>query len=132
MDIASGSSELSSFIRYPHVTSNHFPSVCVTEPQKAPTSEESSESLAASSVVMPRSAPSNPSARIPSHDESTTAPMLSDASSISLIDVLSDNEDNDSEVYEDSRSHFESTPGNAQVLSPDVEYVVLSDGSDEL
>ena len=47
-------------------------------------------------------------------------------------EIMLDDEDNDSEVYEDSRSHFESTPGNAQVLSPDVEYVVLSDGSDEL
>ena len=55
---------------------------------------------------------------------------------MSLIDVLSDDEneddDEDSEVYEDSRSHFGSTPGNGQVLSPDVDYVVLSDGSDEL
>jgi hypothetical protein len=49
-----------------------------------------------------------------------------------LIDVPSDDEDDDSEVYEDSRSHFGSTPGNAQVLSPDVEYVVLSDGSDDI
>ena len=81
---------------------------------------------------MPHSAPSNPTAPLPSHDESTTAPILSDASSMSLIDVLSDDEDEDSEVYEDSRSHFGSTPGNGQVLSPDVEYVVLSDGSDEL
>ena len=111
---------------------NNFFSICVTEPTKAPTSEEGSESLAASSIVMPRSAPSNPSVPIPSHDESTTAPLLSDASSISLIDVPSDDEDDDSEVYEDSRSHFGSTPGNAQVLSPDVEYVVLSDGSDDM
>jgi hypothetical protein len=81
---------------------------------------------------MPHSAPSNPTAPLPSHDESTTAPILSDASSMSLIDVLSDDEDEDSEVYEDSRSHFGSTPGNGQVLSPDVDYVVLSDGSDEL
>jgi hypothetical protein len=81
---------------------------------------------------MPHSAPSNQTAPIPSHDESASAPVLSDSSSVSLIDVLSDNEDEDSEVYEDSRSHFGSTPGNAQVLSPDIEYVVLSDGSDEL
>jgi len=106
--------------------------ISVTEPAKAPMSEESDGSLASSSVVMPHSAPSNPSAPIPSHDESTTAPLPSDGSSVSLIDVLSDDEDEDSEVYEDSRSHFGSTPGNGQVLSPDVEYVVLSDGSDEL
>ena len=115
-----------------HTTSERFLSICVTEPTKAPTSEEGSESLAASSVVMPHSAPSNPSVPIPSHDESTTAPLLSDTSSISLIDVPSDDDDGDSEVYEDSRSHFGSTPGNAQVLSPDVEYVVLSDGSDDI
>jgi hypothetical protein len=108
-------------------------SICVTEPTKVPTSEESDGSLAASSVVMPHSAPSNQTAPLPSHDESTTAPVLSDSSSVSLIDVLSDdNEDDDSEVYEDSRSHFGSTPGNGQVLSPDVDYVVLSDGPDEL
>jgi len=86
---------------------------------------------------MPHSAPSNQTAPIPSHDESTTAPVLSDTSSVSLIDVLSDDnddddDDDDSEVYEDSRSHFGSTPGNGQVLSPEVDYVVLSDGSDEL
>jgi hypothetical protein len=81
---------------------------------------------------MPHSAPSNPSAPIPSRDESTTAPLLSDGSSISLIDVPSDDEDDDSEVYEDSQSHFGSTPGNNQVLSPDVEYVVLSDDSEDI
>lgn len=81
---------------------------------------------------MPHSAPSNPSVPIPSRDESTTAPLLSDASSISLIDVPSDDEDNDSEVYEDSQSHFGETPGNNQVLSPDVEYVVLSDDSEDM
>jgi hypothetical protein len=81
---------------------------------------------------MPHSAPSNRSAPIPSHDESTTAPLLSDASSISLIDMPSDDEDDDSEVYEDSRSDFGSTPGNNQVLSPDVEYVVLSDDSEDM
>jgi hypothetical protein len=82
---------------------------------------------------MPHSAPSAPSAPIPSHDESTTAPLLSDASSVSLIDVPSDNEDEeDNEVFEDSRSHFGSTPANGQLLSPDIDYVVLSDGSDDL
>lgn len=82
---------------------------------------------------MPHSAPSNPSAPIPSRDESTTAPLLSDSSSISLIDVPTDDEDDDdSEVYEDSQSHFETTTGNNQVLSPDVEYVVLSDDSEEI
>lgn len=100
---------------------------------KAPsTPEKDCSSLAASSVVMPHSAPSNPSAPIPSRDESTTAPLLSDASSISLIDVLSDDEDEDSEVYEDSHSHFGSMPGNNQVLSPDVDYVVLSDDSEDI
>ncbi len=44
----------------------------------------------------------------------------------------SDDEDDDSEVYEDSRSHFGSTPGNNQVLSPDVEYVVLSDDPEDM
>lgn len=131
MDIAYGLSQLS-FYLYFYTISERFFSICVTEPTKAPTSEEGSESLAASSVVMPHSAPSNPSAPIPSPDESTTAPLLSDTSSISLIDVPSDDEDDDSEVYEDSRSHFGSTPGNGQVLSPDVEYVVLSDGSDDI
>jgi len=110
-------------------------SICITEPTKAPsTPEKDCASLAASSVVMPHSAPSNPSAAIPSRDESTTAPLLSDSSSISLIDVPSDDEDedDDSEVYEDSQSHFGSTPGNNQVLSPDVEYVVLSDDSEDI
>jgi hypothetical protein len=107
--------------------------ICITEPTKAPsTPEKDCASLAASSVVMPHSAPSNPSAPIPSRDESTTAPLLSDASSISLIDIPSDDEDEDSEVYEDSQSHFGSTPGNNQVLSPDVEYVVLSDDSEDI
>lgn len=108
-------------------------SICVAEPSKAPTPDDGNSSLSASSVVMPHSAPSAPSAPIPSHDESTTAPLLSDASSVSLIDVPSDNEDEeDNEVYEDSRSHFGSTPANGQLLSPDVDYVVLSDGSDDL
>jgi hypothetical protein len=107
--------------------------ICVTEPTKAPsTPEKDCASLAASSVVMPHSAPSNPSAPIPSRDESTTAPLLSDSSSISLIDVPSDDEDDDSEVYEDSHSHFGSAPGNNFVLSPDVEYVVLSDDSEDM
>ena len=120
------------FLSFSHGLLTRFLSICVTEPAKAPTSEEGDGSLASSSVVMPHSAPSNPTAPLPSHDESTTAPILSDASSMSLIDVLSDSEDDDdSEVYEDSRSNFGSTPGNGQVLSPDVEYVVLSDGSDE-
>ena len=44
---------------------------------------------------MPHSAPSNQTAPIPSHDESTTAPVLSDTSSVSLIDVLSDDNDDD-------------------------------------
>ncbi|KAI0274799.1 hypothetical protein BC834DRAFT_1037443 [Gloeopeniophorella convolvens] len=105
--------------------------ICVAEQTKASESDGSDDSLAASSIVMPHSAPSAPSAPIPSHDESTTAPALSDTSSISLIDVPSDNEDEDNEVFEDSRSHFGSTPANGQLLSPDVEYVVLSDGSDE-
>jgi hypothetical protein len=107
--------------------------ICVAEQSKAPTSDEDSTSLSASSVVMPNSAPSAPSVPIPSHDESTTAPLLSDASSVSLIDMPSDNEDDeDNEVYEDSRSQFGSTPANGQLLSPDVDYVVLSDGSDEM
>jgi hypothetical protein len=116
------------------IVPDSFSSICVAEPTKAPVSEEGSGSLASSSVVMPHAAPSNPTVPIPSHDESTTAPLLSDASSMSLIDVLSDDDDDDddSEVYEDSRSQFASTPGNNQVLSPDVEYVVLSDGSDDL
>jgi hypothetical protein len=120
------------FSSFSYGLSTSLTSICVTEPAKAPTPEEGDGSLASSSVVMPHSAPSNPTAPLPSHDESTTAPILSDASSMSLIDVLSDDEDEDSEVYEDSRSHFGSTPGNGQVLSPDVDYVVLSDGSDEL
>jgi len=109
-------------------------SICVTEPTKAPsTPEKDCASLASSSIVMPHSAPSNPSAPIPSRDESTTAPLLSDSSSISLIDVPTDDEDDDdSEVYEDSQSHFEMSLGNNQVLSPDVEYVVLSDDSEEI
>jgi hypothetical protein len=80
---------------------------------------------------MPHSAPSVPTVPIPSHDESTTVPPLSDASSISLIDVPSDDSDDDSE-YQDSRSHFGSSPANGQILSPDVDYVVLSDGSSDL
>ncbi|KAI9445054.1 hypothetical protein H4582DRAFT_2181459 [Lactarius indigo] len=109
--------------------------ICVVEQSKASTSDdEGSTSLAASSVVMPNSAPSAPSVPIPSHDESTTAPLPSNTSSVSLIDIPSDNEDEeDNEVYEDSRSHFGSTPANGQLLSPDVDYVVLSDdGSDDL
>ena len=81
---------------------------------------------------MPQSAPSVPTVPIPSHDESTTVPPLSDTSSISLIDVPSDDSDDDSDVYQDSRSHFGSTPANGQILSPDVDYVVLSDGSSDL
>ena len=131
-DIASGLSELPPIFILLIRPLNKFLSICVTEPAKAPGQEESDGSLASSSVVMPHSAPSNPTAPLPSHDESTTAPLPSNASSMSLIDLLSDDEDEDSEVYEDSRSHFGSTPGNGQVLSPDVEYVVLSDGSDEL
>ena len=131
MDTASGSSErLPSF--YLHIDSNCVLSVCVAEPSKAPTPDDGCASLASSSVVMPRSAPSAPTAPIPSHDESTTAPPLSDASSISLIDVPSDDSDDDSDVYEDSRSHFGPTPANGQILSSDVDYVVLSDGSSEL
>ncbi|KAH9081933.1 hypothetical protein EDB83DRAFT_2512748 [Lactarius deliciosus] len=74
--------------------------ICVVEQSKAPASDdEGSTSLAASSVVMPNSAPSAPSVPIPSHDESTTAPLLSDTSSVSLIDIPSDNEDEeDNEV----------------------------------
>jgi len=107
--------------------------ICVAEQSKAPTPDDGNSSLSASSIVMPHSAPSAPSARIPSHDESTTAPLLSDTSSVSLIDVPSDNEEEeDNEVYEDSRSHFGSTPANGQLLSPDADYVVLSDGSDDL
>ena len=119
-------------LSFSHGFLTSFFSICVTEPATATTPEEGNRSLASSSVVMPHSAPSNPTAPLPSHDESTTAPIPSDASSMSLIDVLSDNEDDDSEVYEDSRSHFGSAPGNGQALSPDDEYVVLSDGSDEL
>jgi len=106
--------------------------ICVNEPTKVPsTPEKECASLASSSVVMPHSAPSNRSVPIPSRDESTTAPVLSDASSISLIDVPSDDEE-DSEVYEDSHSHFGSAPENNQVLSPDVEYVVLSDDLEDI
>jgi len=122
-----------SFLLYrSHIGRNRLSSICVAEPTQDPAPEEGDGSLASSSVVMPRSAPSNPSVPIPSHDESTTAPLLSDASSISLIDVASDIDDDDSDVYEDSRSNFGSTPANGQLLSPDIEYVVLSDGSDEL
>ncbi|KAH9004296.1 hypothetical protein EDB86DRAFT_2797743 [Lactarius hatsudake] len=108
--------------------------ICVVEQSMAPASDDDgSTSLAASSIVMPNSAPSAPSVPIPSHDESTTAPLLSDTSSVSLIDIPSDNEDEeDNEVFEDSRSHFESTPANGQLLSPDVDYVVLSDDGSDL
>jgi hypothetical protein len=134
LDTASGSSEFSFFFLRSHTMSERFLlSICITEPTRAPsTPEKDCVSLAASSIVMPHSAPSNPSVPIPSRDESTTAPLLSDASSISLIDVPSDDEDDDSEVYEDSHSHFGSTPGNNQVLSPEVEYVVLSDDSEDI
>lgn len=131
MDTASGSSERPPSF-YSHIYSNRVLSICVAEPSKAPTPDDGCASLASSSVVMPRSAPSAPTAPIPSHDESTTVPPLSDASSISLIDVPSDDSEDDSEVYEDSRSHFESTPANGQILSPDIDYVVISDSSDEL
>jgi hypothetical protein len=132
LDTASGLSELSPSL-YSQIDFNTFLSICVTEPSKPPSPDDGSASLASSSVVMPRSAPSAPTAPIPSHDESTTVPPLSDGSSISLIDVpSSDDSDDDSEVYEDSRSHFGSTPANGQILSPDVDYVVLSDGSSEL
>jgi hypothetical protein len=123
---------------YSHIDSDPFLSICVAEQSKAPSSDDDCRSLASSSVVMPLSAPSAlsalsaPTAPIPSRDESTTAPPLSDGSSISLIDVLSDDSDDDSEVYEDSRSHFGSTPANGQILSPDIDYVVLSDGSSDL
>jgi hypothetical protein len=130
LDTVSGSSELPPF--YSRIDSDYFLSICVAEPSKAPSSDDGCASLASSSVVMPRSAPSAPTAPIPSHDESTTAPPLSDYSSISLVDVLSDDSDDDSEVYEDSRSQFGSTPASGQILSPDIDYVVLSDGSSDL
>ena len=87
---------------------------------------------------MPHAAPSNQT-QLRSSLRSTNRPQLRLCQILPrcrLIDALSDDEneddDEDSEVYEDSRSHFGSTPGNGQVLSPDVDYVVLSDGSDEL
>ena len=131
MDTAYGSSEFF-FLRSHTISERFLLSICVNEPTKAPsTPEKDCSSLAASSVVMPHSAPSNPSVPIPPRDESTTAPLLSDTSSISLIDIPSDDEDDDSEVYEDSHSHFGS-PGNNQVPSPEVEYVVLSDDSEDI
>lgn len=132
LDIAFGSSRFLPPIYSYDIVSDSFFSISVAESIRAPVPEEGSESLASSSVVMPHAAPSNPTVPVASHDESTTAPLLSDTSSVSLIDVLSDDDDSDSEVYEDSRSQFGSMPGNNQVLSPDVEYVVLSDDSDGL
>lgn len=96
---------------------------------------------------MPRSAPDHArtasAGSVPAPDESTTAPLspavsaasdtLSDAtSSMSLIEMPSDDEDEDEEVFVDSRSHFVgTTPEATQRRSPDVEYVVLYDSSDD-
>ncbi|KAH9047560.1 hypothetical protein EDB84DRAFT_1460952 [Lactarius hengduanensis] len=94
--------------------------ICVVEQSKAPASDdEGSTSLAASSVVMPNSAPSAPSVPIPPTMNRPRPHFYNE-----------DEEDN--EVYEDSRSHFGSTPANGQLLSPDVDYVVLSDDGSDL
>jgi hypothetical protein len=89
LNTASESSEFSFFFLRSHTISERLLlSACVTEPTKAPSApERDCVSLVASSIVMPHL-------------------LLSDTSSISLIDVPSDDEDDDSEVYQDSHSHL--------------------------
>ncbi|THH18617.1 hypothetical protein EW146_g2382 [Bondarzewia mesenterica] len=99
--------------------------------------EESEGSLASSSVIVPHSAPERTSTTgVASQDESTSAPMspalsatLSYTSSVSLIDIPSDEEEND--VFEDSRSYIGTTPEGIVYRTADAEYVVLYDSSDE-
>ncbi|KAI0066569.1 hypothetical protein BV25DRAFT_1849133 [Artomyces pyxidatus] len=111
----------------------------VAEPSHAPSSDDNEGSLASSSVIMPHSAPAQSSISsvpIAAQDEATTAPLspaLSGTSSVSLIDMPSDDSDSESDIFVDSRSHVGpgSTPAGAHTMSPDVEYVVLYDSSDE-
>ena len=71
-------------------------------------------------------APSRPTAP----DETTTidGDDDNDGSSISFLDVPTDEEDDD--VFEDSRSHI-SPAGPTPATPEDVEYVVLYDNSDD-
>ncbi|TBU25294.1 hypothetical protein BD311DRAFT_700421 [Dichomitus squalens] len=97
----------------------------------------SDESLAASSVIMPRTAGQTVSARSSiEHQFSTSSMTVPSAppseidSSVSLLDVSSSSssDDEDYAVYEDSRSQFVPSPAaDAQ----DVEYVMLFDSSSE-
>jgi len=115
-----------------------------------PGKDDSEDSLAASSVIMPHTAPERSptlASQIPPQDEATSATQPSAArsensSDISLVDVPSslDGEDLDGsdsgtdsslDVFEDSRTHFASTPATGADRSPDVEYVVLYDSSGE-
>jgi hypothetical protein len=117
LDTASGSSEFSFFsvlIRYLNAFCLAF---ALLSPRKAPSiPEKDCVSLAASSVVL--------------HlltlwlqflhamNLVPQPPPLPDTSPISLI--------------EENLSHLGSMPGNNQVICPDVEYVVLSDDSEDI
>lgn len=139
--------------------------IIVSEPQR--TSSESSaddgsgeDSLAASSVIMPHSAPERSrsstmttgmrmvdAADVAQQDEATTAPMtvrssrtntLSDAGSdLSMIDIPSSEDEEDDDIFEDSRERLSplnmglGAGGVASLLRGEEEYAVLSDSSDD-
>ncbi|KAI0828967.1 hypothetical protein BC628DRAFT_1482227 [Trametes gibbosa] len=103
----------------------------------AEVNESSSESLASSSIIMPRPQPSSarstvadvptrfstPSITLPS------SPHSSGGSSVSLLDVPSSNSsDDDDAIYEDSRSRVLVSPPH---MPQDIEYVMLFDSSSE-
>ncbi|KAI0053384.1 hypothetical protein FA95DRAFT_739476 [Auriscalpium vulgare] len=114
--------------------------ITVAEASNVQRTDDSDSSLAASSVIMPAQPASSvaaESAPAAQPDEATTAPLspaltqVSTTSSVSLIDMPSDASDEESDVFEDSRSNVGSSPMANANLSPDIEYVVLYDSSDE-
>lgn len=127
-DKASGSSTcLSCSLRYQKANCRN--SITVAE-MNEPSSDES---LAASSVIMPRSVSPPGSAHTTTAQRFSTSSMSfpsappSVGSSVSLIDASSDSDDDDA-IYEDSRSRVITSP---EVAPPDVEYVMLFDSSSE-
>ncbi|EIM92871.1 uncharacterized protein STEHIDRAFT_136582 [Stereum hirsutum FP-91666 SS1] len=139
--------------------------IVVSEPQRAMSAlsvEDGSgeDSLAASSVIMPHSAPERSrsstmttgmgmvdAADVAQQDEATTAPMtvrssrtntLSDAGSdLSMIDIPSSEDEEDDDVFEDSRERLSplnmgiGADGAAALSRAEEEYVVLYDSSDD-
>ncbi|KAH9858338.1 hypothetical protein C2E23DRAFT_803657 [Lenzites betulinus] len=104
----------------------------------AEANESSSESLASSSIIMPR--PARPSsaqftvADVPTRFSTPSitlpsSPHSSGGSSVSLLDVpSSDSSDDDDAIYEDSRSRVLVSPSQ---VPHDVDYVMLFDSSSE-